>query len=155
VLEPEISSYGVPLETNPCLGCNLCVAACPVGAIGAEGSFDFMSCYTHNYREFMSGFTDWVEQVVESEDAADYRRRVSNSETVSMWQSLSYKPNYKAAYCVSVCPAGEDVLGPFLNDRSAHVRDVVRPLLTNGFVPPPMAPEDVQKPTEEPTEEPT
>jgi hypothetical protein len=45
-----------------------------------------------------------------------------------MWQSLSFKPNYKAAYCVSVCPAGEDVIGPFLADRKEHLREVVRPL---------------------------
>jgi ferredoxin len=179
LLEPEITAYGAPLETNPCLGCNLCVAACLVGAIEADGPFDFVACYTHNYREFMSGFTDWVEQIVESTDAAEYRERVSNSETVSMWQSLSFKPNYKAAYCISVCPAGEDVLGPFLNDRKAHMRDVVRPLqrkaetvyvlpgskaeahvarrfpdktarrVSNGFVPPPLVPENVERSRDE------
>ena len=45
-----------------------------------------------------------------------------------MWQSLAFKPKYRAAYCVSVCPAGEDVIGPFLSDRKQHIRDVVRPL---------------------------
>jgi epoxyqueuosine reductase len=128
LIQPRVSAYSRPIEWNPCLECNLCVAACPVGAIDKDGSFDMVSCYTHNYREFMSGFTDWVEQVVEAEDAADYRARVEDTETVSMWQSLSYKPNYKAAYCVSVCPAGEDVIGPFLTDRAQHVREVVRPL---------------------------
>jgi len=47
---------------------------------------------------------------------------------VSTWQSLSYKPNYKAAYCIAVCPAGEDVLGPFIEQRAAHLAEVVRPL---------------------------
>ena len=28
-----------------------------------------------------------------------------------MWQSLSYGANYRAAYCLAVCPAGEDVIG--------------------------------------------
>lgn len=128
LMQPRVSEYSKPTEWNPCLECNLCVAACPVGAIDKDGGFDFLSCYTHNYREFMSGFTSWVEQIVEATDAADYRERVKDTETVSMWQSLSYKPNYKAAYCVSVCPAGEDVIGPFLADRPQHLRDVVRPL---------------------------
>lgn len=44
-----------------------------------------------------------------------------------MWQSLAFRPNYKAAYCISVCPAGEDVLAPFLQDRSQFVREVVKP----------------------------
>src|SRR5262249_38081425 len=70
----------------------------------------------------------WVENVVESRDASDYRRRVTDRETSSMWQSLSFSPNYKAAYCLSVCPAGEDVIGPFLDDRKAFLKEVVDPL---------------------------
>jgi hypothetical protein len=31
----------------------------------SSGAFNFSACYTHNYREFMSGFTDWVETVKE------------------------------------------------------------------------------------------
>jgi ferredoxin len=46
---------------SPCLECKLCVAACPVGAIAKDGQFDFMACSTHNYREFMGGFTDFVD----------------------------------------------------------------------------------------------
>ncbi len=45
-----------------------------------------------------------------------------------MWQSLSFKANYKAAYCLAVCPAGEDVIGPYLDDRKAHMSTVVAPL---------------------------
>ena len=45
-----------------------------------------------------------------------------------MWQSLSFGANYKAAYCLAVCPAGEDVIGPFLTDRSGYLQEVVRPL---------------------------
>jgi hypothetical protein len=83
---------------------------------------------THNYREFMSGFTDWVATIADSKDGQDYRRRVSESESASMWQSLSFKANYKAAYCVAVCPAGADVIGPFLDDRKGFLEGVVDPL---------------------------
>src|SRR6476646_11097282 len=51
----------------------------------------------------------------------------SGAETVSMWQSLSFGANYKAAYCMSVCPAGEDVIAPFLTDRKTYLEDVVKP----------------------------
>jgi Fe-S-cluster-containing hydrogenase component 2 len=128
VLDTPVSEYSRPLDYNPCLECKLCVAACPTGAINPDGRFDFSACYTHNYREFLGGFGDWVEQVVESGSAADYRARVTEPETASVWQSLSFGPNYKAAYCVSVCPAGEDVLGPFLDSRKTHLAEVVKPL---------------------------
>ena len=52
----------------------------------------------------------------------------SDTETASMWQSLGFGPNYKAAYCMAVCPAGEDVIGPFLDDRKGFLKEVVDPL---------------------------
>jgi Fe-S-cluster-containing hydrogenase component 2 len=128
LVDTEISEYGRPLDYNPCLECKLCVAACPVGAISPEGDFNFSACYTHNYREFMGGFTDWVEQVAESKGRVDYRRKVSDAESASMWQSLSFGANYKAAYCLAVCPAGEDVIGPYLADKKTHLEENVRPL---------------------------
>jgi NAD-dependent dihydropyrimidine dehydrogenase PreA subunit len=128
VLDVEISEYAQPLDYNPCLECKLCVAACPTGAIAPDGHFDFSACYSHNYREFMGGFGDWVETIAASDSAEAYRQSVSPSETVSMWQSLSFGANYKAAYCMSVCPAGEDVIGPYLAERKSYVEAVVKPL---------------------------
>jgi ferredoxin len=126
--EVDVPGQSRPIDYNPCLECKLCVAACPVGAIAPDGHFDFSACYTHNYREFLGGFGDWVEQVADSRDAADYRRRVSGAETSSYWQSLAFGPNYKAAYCIAACPAGDDVIGPFLADRAGFLGEVVEPL---------------------------
>lgn len=128
LIEAEATEYDQPIDYNPCLECRLCVTACPVGAIAPDGGFNWSACFTHNYREFMGGFTDWVEQVADSKDALDYRSRVSEPETASMWQSLSYGANYKAAYCMAVCPAGEDVIGTYLKDRARHIQEVVKPL---------------------------
>lgn len=128
LMDAEVSQYSRPVDYNPCLECKLCVAACPTGAIGSDGSFDFSACYTHNYREFMGGFNDWVEKIADSKNALDYRKKVSGAESVSMWQSLSFGANYKAAYCLSVCPAGEEVIAPFLTDRKEFLKDVLKPL---------------------------
>lgn len=128
LLESEISEWSEPVDYNPCLECKLCVAACPVGAISPQGEFNLSSCYTHNYREFMGGFTDWVEGIADSGSAKDYREKTDDGESASMWQSLSFGANYKAAYCLSVCPAGEDVIGPFLEDRPGFLKDFLKPL---------------------------
>src|SRR5215813_5666184 len=128
LVDVRISEYQQPLDYNPCVECKLCVPACPVGAIGSDGAFNFSACYTHNYREFIGGFTNWVEQIAESKNASEYRRRVTDAESASMWQSLSFGANYKSAYCMAVCPAGDDVIAPFLTDRPQYLNDVVRPL---------------------------
>ncbi|MFB1295093.1 4Fe-4S binding protein [Mycobacterium sp. pW049] len=128
VVASGINRYGAPLDYSPCLECKLCVAACPVGAIKKNGDFDFFACSVHNYREFMGGFTDWVQTIADSADADDFRSRVTDSENASMWQSLSFKPNYKAAYCLAVCPAGEEVIEPYLDDRKGFMDLVLKPL---------------------------
>jgi len=128
IVDTPISEYSRPLDYNPCLECKLCVAACPTGAINKDGRFDFAACYTHNYRNLLSGFGDWVEQVVAADDVNDYRAKVSDSETASVWQGLMVGSGYKAAYCVSVCPAGEDVLPSYLENRKTHLDEVLKPL---------------------------
>src|SRR5262249_9379335 len=84
LVDATISTYQQPLDYNPCVECKLCVAACPVGAIGSDGAFNFSACYTHNYREFIGGFTNCVEQIADSKNASDYRRRVTDAESASM-----------------------------------------------------------------------
>jgi epoxyqueuosine reductase QueG/putative sterol carrier protein len=128
LVDRPIGYESQPVDFNPCFECKLCVAACPVGAISPDGHFNLNSCITHNYREFMGGFTDWVETIANSKNALEYRHKVSDAETVSMWQSLTGGANYKAAYCMAVCPAGEDVIGPFLENRKEYLATTLKPL---------------------------
>jgi ferredoxin len=128
VVDREISGYGAPLAESPCMECKLCVAACPVGAIGPDGHFDFGACMTHNYREFMGGFSTLMEDVAESRNFKQLRKRQSDAEMSSWWQSLSFGANYKAAYCLAACPAGSDVIGPYLKNKGDFRRAIVKPL---------------------------
>ena len=128
LIDAELDTYSQPLDYNPCIGCQLCVSVCPVGAIQPDGKLDFQACFTHNYREFHGGFQDWVEGIVSSKDVKEYRSKFRDSETASMWQSLSTGANYKSAYCMAVCPAGEDVLGTYLPNRKKYVEQIVKPL---------------------------
>ena len=127
VLDGTLADCDRPLAESPCITCNLCSATCPTGAIAQDGHFDFGSCMAHNYCEKLGGFVEWVHTLADSRDRRDYRRRVSNAETLSWWQSLGYEANTHCSYCVAVCPAGDEA-ERFLADRKRHVQEVVRPL---------------------------
>lgn len=124
----EVAEHATPIDFNPCLECKLCVAACPVGAIRSDGYFDFSACMNHNYQQFMGGFANFVEDIADSGSAAAFGQKNSYAETVSRWQSLSYGPNYNAAYCMAVCPAGTDVIGPYQASKAQFLRSIVDPL---------------------------
>jgi epoxyqueuosine reductase len=126
VVQPRLTTYSEPLSTNPCIDCQLCVDVCPVGAIKPDGRFDAHACATHNNHESYTGFISWVKQIADSKDGADYARRFTDPETSAMWQTLAYKPTVRCAYCVAVCPAGEDVVGLFRDDPKLHLDRTAR-----------------------------
>lgn len=128
VIDAAVDEYGASLDYDPCLDCKLCAAACPTGAIGPDGVFHPVNCLTHTYRELLGGFTNWVENIADSKNSTDYRGKVSDAETVSMWQSLAFGPCYKSVYCLAVCPAGDEVAPQYLEDPKAFVEQVVKPL---------------------------
>jgi len=109
-VDAEVSEHGEKLDYNPA-GVQAVRRGLPGGGHQQDGELDWVACSTHNYREFMGGFTEWVGTIADSKTA---RVPVTgdDSENASMWQSLSFKPNYKAAYCLAVCPAARTCSNP-------------------------------------------
>jgi len=128
LIDVAVTQYDHPLEFNPCLECNLCVSVCPTGAIPKTGEFEFFSCLVHTYRDRLGGFLNWMEDIVTSTSMAEYRLKRDDSETMAVWQSLTHGGGYRCGYCMSVCPAGEDVIGSYIESKKGYVSSVVKPL---------------------------
>jgi epoxyqueuosine reductase QueG len=126
-INAQVDHYDSRLEQNPCLKCGLCAAVCPTGAVQQDGSFDFLACAIHSYRDW-SGGLDWVEALLASKDLAAYRARIQDRETMSLWQGMMFGFNHKCGYCQAVCPVGEVGLSHYLADKRAYVQEVVEPL---------------------------
>ena len=126
LLSGDCDQYDKPLEYNPCIQCGLCLKVCPTGAVKKTDNFDFTACYSHNYRERISGFLNWVEQVVGSKTPAEYRCRVTDKETFSMWQNLSIGPQTRCDRCMAVCPAGDESIGEFLDDKKFYTSQYLK-----------------------------
>jgi epoxyqueuosine reductase QueG len=128
LIDAAVSKYDQPIDFNPCLECKLCVSVCPTGAVSKNGDFEFFSCLVHTYRDRLGGFLNWVEEIVSSANMAEYREKRDDSETMAVWQSLTHGGGYRCGYCMSVCPAGEDVIGSYLESKKGYVSSVVKPL---------------------------
>jgi hypothetical protein len=86
----------------------------------------------------LPGIQSYISLVVKMnrDNVRSTARSVANQEfhrsgeimNASMWQSLSFKANYKAAYCLAVCPAGEEVIEPYFDDRKGFMDLVLKPL---------------------------
>jgi epoxyqueuosine reductase QueG/putative sterol carrier protein len=124
----EFDETGSPFEWNPCVECNLCVASCPTEAIRSDGDFDFFACYNHTYRDSIPGFLDLVRDLAEAKPKR-FDRRWSDPEIAALWQSLSFKVEYRCFNCISTCPA--EIHTAFHEKK--HVRrdyldDILKPL---------------------------
>jgi epoxyqueuosine reductase QueG/putative sterol carrier protein len=124
----EYADAGRPLDWNPCLECNLCVASCPTDAIKADGEFDFFACYNHTYRDSIPGFMDLVRDLSEARPKK-FEHRWSDAEIAALWQSMAFRVEYRCFNCVATCPA--EIHDRFHADkgvRASYVKDTLKPL---------------------------
>jgi ferredoxin len=82
----------------------------------------------HAYRDRLGGFIDWTQSLVTSKNMEAYREKRDDQETMAVWQSLTHGGGFRCGYCMSVCPAGEEPIGSYLDTRKEYLSTIVKPL---------------------------
>jgi epoxyqueuosine reductase QueG len=128
LIDGVVNQYDKPITFDPCIKCKLCVNVCPTGAISENGEYEFFSCMAHAYRDKLGEFTDWVASLVNSTNMDEYNKKYNDSETMAVWQSLIYGGGFRCGDCMSVCPAGEDAIGSYIDSKKEYMLSIVQPL---------------------------
>ncbi|MDP3938875.1 MAG: SCP2 sterol-binding domain-containing protein [Deltaproteobacteria bacterium] len=127
-LEFPPEAYAKPIEWNPCIECNLCVASCPTDAIKNDGEFDFFACYNHTYRDSIPGFLDLVRDLAEA-SPKKFEKRWTDAEVAALWQSMAFKVEYRCFNCVATCPAEiHDLFHADKGVRRDYLAQALKPL---------------------------
>ncbi len=118
--------------TTRWIGCNLCVAACPVGAIRPTTTSTSSPASTTTTASSSAGSPTGPTPSPLADSADEYPHPSSPGGDRRRGQSLGFGPQYKSAYCMAVCPAGTNVIGPYLADKAGVAPRRRRPAAAQG-----------------------
>jgi len=125
LIDQDFDKYDQPLKDDPCINCNLCKAVCPTGCINKD-DFNFMSCYTHNYRNRGNSFGDLVTRLEHKNTKLD---PITYDEKNKLWASIQEGYGFSCNRCIAVCPASQKELAQFKTDKKKYYQTYVKPFL--------------------------
>jgi epoxyqueuosine reductase QueG len=97
---------GKRLEKDFCKNCDLCIKACPVGAIGNDGKVDAFKCAREIMKLGLPGITQFIKGWVGAPDEEKYSMLKSPT-FWEIWQNLTTGIFYYCFECLNACPVGK------------------------------------------------
>ncbi len=97
---------GKRLEKDYCKNCDLCIKACPVDAIGTDGTVDAVKCAKEILKHGLPGIVKFVKGWVRASD--DEKQEMTKDPAFwEIWQSLTSGIFYYCFECLNACPVGK------------------------------------------------
>jgi epoxyqueuosine reductase QueG len=97
---------GKRLEKDYCKNCDLCIKACPVDAIGNDGTVDALKCAKEILKLGLPGVVRFVKGWVRASD--DGKQEMTKDPAFwEIWQSLTSGIFYYCFECLNACPVGK------------------------------------------------
>lgn len=94
-----------PLEEELCTDCDLCIQACPVGALSADRTVDTVKCLLHLQPYGQPGFSRFLRDLL-IKSAEEQQQALKQPLFWSLYQHLACGIDYECCECLVACPVG-------------------------------------------------
>jgi epoxyqueuosine reductase QueG len=94
-----------PLEQELCSDCNLCITACPVGALSPDGTVNTIKCLLHLQPYGQPGLTRFLRDLV-AKPVEEQQQALREPLFWGLYQHLAHGIDYECSACLEACPVG-------------------------------------------------
>ena len=94
-----------PLEQEVCTDCDLCIRACPVGALTTEGTVDTIKCLLQLQQYGQARFSRFLRDLV-AKPVEEQQQALREPLFQNLYQHLAIGIDYECSRCLTACPVG-------------------------------------------------
>ena len=94
-----------PLEEEFCADCDLCIRACPVGALSTDGTVGTMKCLQQFQQYGLLGFSRFLRDLV-TKPVEEKQQAIREPLFWNLYQHLAMGIDYECSRCLEACPVG-------------------------------------------------
>ncbi len=98
---------GGPVEENYCSECDLCVEACPAGALKQKGEEAITRCAVHHMKYGLPGLIRFGINLIKAPDDDEKIKLIKSPDFRELWQNINTSVFYYCFDCLNSCPVGK------------------------------------------------
>ena len=96
-----------PLEIEFCTDCNLCIQACPAGALSPDMTVDTRKCLQHLLQYGLPGLSKFLLDLIDK-PLDEQQKLIRDPIFWNLYQHVALGIDYGCSRCLEVCPVGQE-----------------------------------------------